>query len=85
MFEKHIYRCNLLLGSSFQWLFLGDHFCLVTLETEGDSVMLEGCSHFSWTAFIVVLAVSSLCREENIADHSRNFIVAYFTLVIRSP
>lgn len=84
MFEKHIYSGNLLFGSSFQWLFFGHHLWLVALEIEGDSVMLKGCSCFSWTAFIVLLSLSSLCREENLADHSSNFIAAYSTLVMKS-
>jgi len=41
------------------------------LETQGDPLALEGCSCFSGTAFIFPLWVSSLCRGEDLADHSK--------------
>lgn len=84
MFEKQVYSDDLLFGASFCWLFLGDHIWLVTLETQGNRLVLEGCSCICQTAFIVPVPVSSLCRREDLADHSSNFIAAYFSPVIES-
>lgn len=84
MFEKQIYSDDLLFGASFCWCFLIDHHWLVMLETQGDPLVLEGCSSFSRTEFIVPLPVSSLCRGKDLTDHNSNLIAAYFSLVMES-